>query len=145
MSTKLRGDPVSGNQLSVFLIFSVVCMIFSPCGVALFSSEFLMFLKSLSIRLILFQYSVISSVMYIVGSGSIVSVLQSSSSRGGSIVCLPSSFIFFTFLVCVCCLCGYCPLFLGSGSICDLHIFAVSWFFYKCLIVMVLQGNCWCG
>ena len=124
MSMKLRGDPVSGNQLSVFLIFSVIFMIISPCGVALFSSEFLMFLKSLSIRLILFQYSVISSVMYIVGSGSIVSVLQSSSSRGGSIVCLSSSFIFFTFLVCVWCLCGYCPLFFGSGGICDLHIFA---------------------
>ena len=106
-----------------------------------FNSEFLMFLKSLSIRLILFQSS-IKSVMDIVGSGSIVSVWSSSSS-GGSIVWLSSSFIFFTFLVCVCCLCEYSPLFLGSGGICDLHIFA------KCPGVMLhcdtLQGNCCCG
>ena len=61
--------------------------------------------------------------MYIVGSGSIISV-SSSSSSGGSISWLSVSFMLFAFLNCVVCLCVYCPLFLGNGGICDLHIFA---------------------
>ena len=119
---KLRGDPVFANQFSLFLFYSVVCVIISSCGVVLFNSSFLTSLKSLLIKLILFQSS-ISSAIYIVGSGSFVSSSSSSSFRGGSITWLSSSFMFFTFLVCVCCLCWYCPLFLGSVGICDLHFF----------------------
>ena len=141
ISMKLRGDPVSANQLSLLLFLKVVCMIISPCGVVLFRSWFLMSLKSLSMRLILFQSS-ISSVMYIVGSGSIVSISSSSSSNGGAIVWLSSSFMFFTFLVCCCCcVCWNCPLFFGSGGICDLHIFAKCPGFLNMLNCEIFAGQ----
>ena len=141
---ELRGDPVLANQIMMFLFLSFVCMIIYPWGVIFFISVFSMFLKSLSIRLIVFQFS-INSVMYIVGSGSLVSI-SSSSSSGGSISCVSSSFIFFTFLVCECCLCGYCPLFLGSGVIYDLHNFAkcplfftyvALWYFCWAIVVVI--------
>ena len=102
ISTKLRGDPVSASQLSLFLFFSVVCMMISSLGVDLYISEFQLFPNFLFLIMIILFQSSISSVMYIVVSESIVSV-SSSSSSGGSISWLSDSFMFF-YVFGLCCL-----------------------------------------
>ena len=67
-------DIDEAREFVMLLFFGFICMNISPFGVVLFVLIFLMFLKSPSMRFVLFQSS-INSVMYLVDSGQL-SVFQ---------------------------------------------------------------------
>ena len=140
---KVRGDPVSANQLSLLLFFKVVCMIISPCAVVLFRSWFLMSLKSLSMRSILFQ-SCIRSVMYTLVLDLLFLFHPVLLLMMVILLDCPPLLCSLRFLFVVVVFLWNFPLFFGSGGICDLHIFAKCPGFLHMLHCEIFAGNCCC-